>query len=120
MTMLRVVQFRLGDWVMYEKPKCGAHPTPRAKDVRPSSSGETYEYFVDKFWRVEGFEGDRQIIVKTRTGKQHVISIDDPRLRAAKWWEIMLYRRRFLMGIADVQTGMGQPLDNACNVKRAT
>jgi len=110
--MARAHQFRPGDWVIYEKPKCGAHPTPRAKDVHPSSSGETYEYSVDKFWRVETVAGDGQIAVKTRTGKQHLIASDDPRLRAAHWWEILLYRRRFVAGVADLSEPAIQPGDH--------
>ena len=111
--MTRMNQFRPGDWVIYEKPKCGAHPSPRAKDVRPSTGGETYEYFVDKFWRVENVAGDGQLVVKTRSGKQHVIAVDDPRLRPARWWEIMLYRRRFQLGAGDFAAGLTPPFDQS-------
>ena len=83
-----------GDWVIYRKQKISNSPGPRAKEVRASSGGETYQYMVDKFWVVEEVQDDG-LKLRTRRGKRNTISLDDPRLRIPSWWERLLYAGRF-------------------------
>jgi hypothetical protein len=84
-----------GDQVIYRKPKHSTHPGRRADNVRPAPHGEDYSYHVDKFWVVARVEPDEAVVVRTRRGKEHVVSAHDPHLRRARWWERLLYRRRF-------------------------
>jgi hypothetical protein len=90
------MRYRVGDWVVYRKSKYGAHPGPRAQDVRPASKGDRYSYIVDKFWVVEKILEDGQVLVRTRRGKRHQIASSDPDLRPANWFQRLLYRRRFV------------------------
>lgn len=83
-----------GDWVVFSAPKHGAHPGPRAKDIRPERCGEGYLYVVDKFWVVSEAR-ETQVVLKTRRGKVHVVDRDDPHLRLASWWERLVCRQRF-------------------------
>ncbi len=88
-------KFDVGDWVIYRITKGSAHPGPRAKDVYPAPKGEGYRYHVDKFWVVtEVCEGGK-VRVRTRRGKEHVVSEDDPLLRRANWWDRLWHRSRF-------------------------
>jgi hypothetical protein len=57
--------------------------------------GEDYTYLLDKFWVVTALQSDGKVVVRTRRGKEHVLEPDDPSLRKAKWWERLLWRRRF-------------------------
>jgi len=92
--MFRPRRFHVGERVVFRTTKHSAHPGPRARDVRPESLGEGYQYCVDKYWVVEEVRsGD--VVVVTRRGKRHVIHADDPRLRAAAWWEVMVFGDRF-------------------------
>ena len=86
--------FRRGDLVIYRKYKHRASPGPRAKEVEPEPKGEEYSYCVDKFWIVTDVN-QREVILATRRGKQHVVDIEDPNLRPARWWERILFRDRF-------------------------
>jgi hypothetical protein len=88
-------QFQQGDWVVYRKQKSGTAPGPRAKVVGAAPQGETYLYFVDKFWVVKQLLDDDRALLITRTGKEHTVSLADPHLRRAAWWERWLYRSRF-------------------------
>ncbi|MEW4565724.1 hypothetical protein AB1K70_24595 [Bremerella sp. JC770] len=85
---------RPGDVVVYTKTKHTTSPGPRAHDIEPESRGEYYTYAVDKYWIVESVEADG-ILCRTRRGKSHRISIDDPRLRPASFWEKLFMRGRF-------------------------
>jgi len=38
---------------------------------------------------------DRSVELVTRRGKHHIVDADDPNLRAASWWERLLFRDRF-------------------------
>ena len=84
-----------GDWVIYRKQKYSTSPGPRAKDVAAAPHGESYAYLVDKLWVVKQLLDDDQVLLVTRTGKQHRISLSDPNVRPANWWERWIYRERF-------------------------
>lgn len=84
-----------GDWVVYRKTKQSRVPGPRAQQVMASPKGDSYGYIVDKFWVVEAVRDDGTVFVKTRRGKHHRLSIDDPCLRKANFLERMLHRHRF-------------------------
>lgn len=56
--------------------------------------GDTYQYVVDKYWVVQSLQ-DEGLLLRTRTGKEHVVAADDPRLRLARWWERWLLADRF-------------------------
>ena len=84
-----------GDWVVYRKTKYSDQPGPRAQNVNPAQRGDKYAYTVDKFWIVGDVQSDGQLVLRTRTGKQHVLPADDPDLHRARWWECLLYHRRF-------------------------
>lgn len=89
--------FHAGDWVVYRKTKFSTHPGPRAQNVNPAQRGDLYAYTVDKFWVVVDVLSNGQLILQTRRGKEHIIRADDPNLHRARWWERLLYRRRFAL-----------------------
>lgn len=91
-----------GDWVVYRKSKRSSTPGPRAQQVVASSKGEKYSYVVEKFWVVESTLPDNQIVIRTRRGKSHQISADDPNLRRASLLSRILYRHRFLEVISAI------------------
>lgn len=84
-----------GDAIVYRKQKVSTHPSPRAYDVHPASQGDTYVYFIDKFWTVEKVLRDGQILVATRTHKHHYLRPNDPNLHKAGWFERLRYWKRF-------------------------
>lgn len=84
-----------GDRIVYRKQKVSTHPSPHAYDVHPASQGDTYIYFIDKFWTVEKVLRDGRLLVTTRTHKHHYLSPDDPNLQKASWFERLRYWRRF-------------------------
>jgi hypothetical protein len=88
-------QYRPGEAVIFRMGKHSTSPGPRAVHVHPASRGEFYSYEVDKFWVVQDVRPDGMLVVRTRRGKQHVISADDPRLRPPTWWERLTCRHRF-------------------------
>ena len=92
--MVGVRTYQTGDRVVFAAEKRTAHPGPRARDVRPEVSGEGYHYHVDKFWLVREVRPG-QVVLATRRGKLHVVSIGDQRLRFATWWERLFYTDRF-------------------------
>ena len=85
----------VGDWVFYRKWKTSESPGPRAKEVYAAPKGEQYYYCVDKFWIVAGLMDDDKVWLQTRKGKSHVVSLDDPHLSKANWWQRLVYRNRF-------------------------
>jgi hypothetical protein len=90
-----MVQYRVGDPIVYHKPKSSACPGPRARQVYPLEHGELYHYVVDKFWKVSSVNNDGTIEVVTRTGKKHVLTTSDPNIRKAHPIQQMFYRKRF-------------------------
>jgi hypothetical protein len=87
--------FKPGDFVIYRKPKFSVHPGAHARDVCPSPNGDQYSYYVNKFWTVIAVEPGQNVVVRTRRGKQLTVPVGDPALRPARWWERILFRRRF-------------------------
>ena len=92
--MLRRVPKR-GDVVVYRKSKHSTRPGPRAKDVQPAATGDDYSYYVDKFWAVAEVRDNDTLLLKTREGKSHEVSADDPNLRAVTWWDRLWFGSRF-------------------------
>ena len=88
-------ELKRGDWVVYRKQKHSTSPGPRAKEVSAAPRGDSYSYVVDKFWVVKQLLEDEELLLVTRGGKQHTVSLDDPNLRLARWWERWLYKDRF-------------------------
>jgi len=86
---------QVGDAIVYRKQKVSTRPGPRAYAVRPAGQGDTYSYFVDKFWTVENVLRDGRIVVMTRTKKHHYLRSDDPNLRKAGLIVRLRYRNRF-------------------------
>ena len=86
---------RPGDWVVYRKQKHSASPGPRAKGVAAAPQGETYAYTVDKYWVVKQRLDEGKVVLVTRTGKEHTVSLADPNLRPARIWERWLNADRF-------------------------
>jgi hypothetical protein len=87
--------FKPGDRVVYRKTKHSTTPGPRAKQISPAPQGEDYGYVVEKFWVVVEVLDDGRVRLRTRRGKEHLISAADPNLRRANWWQSWLYRSRF-------------------------
>ena len=88
-------RYRPGDVVVYRKQKSSLRPGPHARNIQPAPHGDSYSYFVEKFWRVIAVEPDNTLVVCTRKGKQHTIAADDLNLRRAHWWEWLLFWHRF-------------------------
>ncbi len=88
-------RFKPGDWVIYTKQKISDSPGPRAKSINAAKRGETYSYFVDKYWAVGSWVDDKTLLLYTRTGKLHKVSADDSHLRPAAWWERWLLAHKF-------------------------
>ena len=87
--------YKQGDAVVFRITNQSTDPGPRAVDIHPAPSGETYSYQVDKFWTVSEILPDGMLQLVTRRGKQRTVSSDDLRLRRARWWERFFYRNRF-------------------------
>lgn len=98
--------YKPGDRVVYTTTKHSAHPGPRAEDVHPEQHGEGYWYAVKKYWVVSRVQSDGHLTVITRRGKERSVAADDPRLRAARWWESLLFGGRF------PRSGKTSPRDN--------
>ncbi|MBO8091751.1 MAG: hypothetical protein J7D60_00350 [Prosthecochloris sp.] len=90
-----MTRLKVGDPVIYRKPKNSSSPGPRAKQVYPLEKGETYHYVVDKFWMVSDVRNDGSLELVTRTGKKRRIDRDDPKLHKPHILEQVIYRRRF-------------------------
>ncbi|MCF8383531.1 MAG: hypothetical protein K9G39_08080 [Chlorobium sp.] len=90
-----MTQFRVGDAIVYHKPKSSFCPGPRARQVFPLEHGEEYHYVVDKFWKVTDVHNDGTIEVTTRTGKKHLLESGDPNIRKADLIQHLMHRKRF-------------------------
>ena len=80
--------------MIYCREKHSSNPGPRAKNVEPAPLGEFYSYEVDKFWTVKDVR-ERDLVLMTRRGKTHVVGLNDPRLRRARWWECLMHSTKF-------------------------
>ena len=87
--------YHSGDAVIFQMPKVSSRPGPRAKDIDPEPRGEHYTYVVEKFWVVTEVREDNTVCLRTRRGKEHILPVNDPRLRPARWWERILFGSRF-------------------------
>lgn len=87
-------RFKVNDWVICTREKYGLSPGKRAKNISPAPRGDLYSYEVDKYWIVRSVS-DQDLVLETRTGKQHLVSLKDRRIRVANWWERWIYRNRF-------------------------
>ncbi len=86
---------KVGDRVIYAKDKHSGSPGQRARDVSAAAKGDGYSYIVEKYWVVKAIQQDGMLLLKTRRGKEHLIAVDDPSLRAATLLEKLLLRNRF-------------------------
>ncbi len=90
------MMYKSGDPVVYVVNKHSDHPGPRAESVQPEPHGEGYSYAVKKYWRIVGVDTQEGTVsVLTRRGKERRISVRDPQLRLASWWERLLMSSRF-------------------------
>ncbi len=89
-------QFRVGDKIIYHKPKSSFCPGPRARQIYPLEHGDNYHYIVDKFWEVAQINDDGTLDVVTRTGKKNRLQTLDPNIKKANPIQHLLYRKRFL------------------------
>ncbi len=89
-------QFKVGDKIIYHKPKSSFHPSPKARQVCPLEHGEDYHYIVDKFWEVAQVHEDGTLEVVTRTGKKNRLQANDPNISKINPIQHLLYRKRFL------------------------
>ena len=87
--------YSVGDRVIYRRPKASERPGPRAKNIQPATGGDLYRYQVDKFWTVSAVHENSKVEVITRRGKRHIIHTDDPRLRKARFYHALLWRKKF-------------------------
>lgn len=94
MTMI-LRSFKPGDPVIYSLPKTSTHPGPRACAVMPAPHGDTYNYYVNKFWRVKEIYKNGQLLLVTRRGKERMCRQNDPNLKKAGLFERLRYRDRF-------------------------
>ena len=88
------MRLKVGDPVIYRKPKSSTRPGPRARQVYPLEHGESYHYVVDKFWKVIDID-EEGVEVVTRRGKKHRLEKDDPNLYKAHFLRYLLFRKRF-------------------------
>lgn len=88
-------EWTVGEWVIYRKQKNSESPGPRAEAIHPHVAGEEYTYLVDKYWIIEAIAPSGELKLITRTGKRHLVSQSDPRLRKLRWWERWSLANRF-------------------------
>ena len=92
---MSVHRLNVGDKVIFAKEKTSLSPGKRAKEVSPAAKGDEYSYIVEKYWLVTELVDGNHARLVTRRGKEHTVTLDDPRLRRARWWERWLLRNRF-------------------------
>jgi len=89
-------QYKVGDKIIYHKPKSSLRPSQKARQVYPLEHGEAYHYIVDKFWEVAQVHEDGTLEVVTRTGKKNRLLANDPNISKVNPIQHLLYRKRFL------------------------
>ncbi len=88
-------RYRVGEKVIYTLDKYTPRPGPRAKNVFATPNGESYQYQVDKYWVVAAIRPDGSLVLQTRRGKNHIVTVDDPRLRKASIFQRILKAKLF-------------------------
>ncbi len=86
---------QVGNLVVFAKEKVSETPGKRASEVVPLRKSDCYCYVVEKYWTVEEVHEDRTATLVTRRGKRHRISLEDPKLRKATFWERWFLSDRF-------------------------
>ena len=86
---------QVGDRLIYRMQKSSTRPSPRAYGIYPASEGDTYSYFVDKFWTVKSVLRNGGFFVVTRTGKQRYLEPNDANYRRAGLLSRVRYAKRF-------------------------
>jgi hypothetical protein len=89
------ITVRVGDRLIYRMQKVSTRPSPRAYEVYPASEGDTYRYFVDKYWTVKSVGRDGDFSIVTRTGKLRRLQPEDPNYRRAGLITRVRYAKRF-------------------------
>ena len=87
--------YYVGQPTVYCLPKNSTEPRPRTMNLHLAEHGDAHSYEIEKYWAVDEVLGDGRLVLRTRTGKTHVVLSDDPHLRIATWWEQFWYRGRF-------------------------
>lgn len=105
-------QWRPGDWAVYRKSKVSTSPGPRAANVVAAKKGDSYNYFVDKFWVVEEILPDDEIRVRTARNKSHVIRLDDPCLRRPSLLQRIAWRNRFRLAEQRLKSATDKPTED--------
>ena len=89
------MKLKAGNFIVYQKEKISAHPSPRAENVFPARHGDTYSYVIEKFWKVLRVFEDDSIEIGTRCGKRRILPQGDHRVRKAGLWERLFFKDRF-------------------------
>ena len=89
-----MIKYKAGDKVVYNKPKHSTHPSPNAKDLKPSELGEEYDYNIKKYWIVLTCT---QNVVTICTPTQKILHFvpNDKNLRKASIWDRIFNRKEF-------------------------
>ena len=88
-------EYHVGQPVVYTIPKNSERLGSRAKDLPPPEHGETDTGYIGKYWSIDEVRGDGRLVLRTESGKTHVVQSDDPGLRIATAWERFWFRRHF-------------------------
>ncbi|MEZ6136050.1 MAG: hypothetical protein R3C53_14205 [Pirellulaceae bacterium] len=92
---MSVRKLEVGSKVVFAKDKVSDSPGKRATEISPQPKGDAYSYIVEKYWVVKQIHDDQTATLVTRRGKEHIVPLDDPRLRKANWWERCFLSSRF-------------------------
>lgn len=96
--MTPLQRYSPGDWVVYRMPKVSCTPGRRAHTVAAAKHGDSYRYFVRKFWVVQEASASGVAQIQARRGKRRLVSAADRLLAKATWWERLMFKRRFCSG----------------------
>lgn len=69
-----------------------AHPSRRAQGIQPAANGDTYSYYVRKYWVVSNVLDDGRLMLETPRGKKRTVHADDPSLKHATILDKILHR----------------------------
>ena len=88
--------FKPGDRVVFCMVKHKSHPSRLAQGVQPAANGDSYSFYVRKFWVVSDVFEDGRLQLRTPRGKERVVDADDPSLTHASLLDKILHRDRFI------------------------